>query len=95
MSSESPPGSKPMSAIPTHVLNGSSPLNSSSAGNRAARERESLNSSIRSSFSPRNPVEFESSNTGTQATGESSGTHIGRNEQEGTNPVVRTSGDAR
>lgn len=84
-----------MSAIPAHVLNGSSPLNSSSAGNRAARERESLNSSILSSFSPRNPVEFESSDTGTQPTGESSAANINRSEQEGTNPVVRTSGDAR
>lgn len=84
-----------MSAIPSHVLNGSSPLNSSSAGNRAARERESLNSSILSSFSPRNPVEFELSPAGTQHAGESSVASNIRNEQEGTNPVVRTSGDVR
>jgi len=46
------------------MLNGSSPLQSSSSpgsGTRArdARERESLNSSIRSSFAPRVPVGFE------------------------------------
>jgi GTP cyclohydrolase I len=46
------------------MLNGSSPLQSSSApggGTRArdARERESLNTSIRSSFAPRVPVGFE------------------------------------
>lgn len=32
-----------------------------SMNSRDARERESLNSSIRSSFAPRIPVEFESS----------------------------------
>lgn len=46
------------------MLNGSSPLQSSASpgsGARArdARERESLNSSIRSSFAPRIPVGFE------------------------------------
>lgn len=46
------------------MLNGGSPLQSSSSpgsGTRArdARERESLNSSIRSSFAPRVPVGFE------------------------------------
>ncbi|OQE19592.1 hypothetical protein PENSTE_c015G03620 [Penicillium steckii] len=62
MGSGSPP-SKP-SAIPSHMLNGSSPLQSSSSPgtgtrSRDARERESLNSSIRSSFAPRVPVGFE------------------------------------
>ncbi|KAJ5913111.1 GTP cyclohydrolase 1 [Penicillium tannophilum] len=60
MGSGSPPSSKP-SAIPSHMLNGSSPLQSSSSsrsGNRTrdARERESLNTSIRSSFAPRVPA---------------------------------------
>lgn len=46
------------------MINGSSPLQSSSSpggGARArdARERESLNTSIRSSFAPRVPVGFE------------------------------------
>ncbi|KAJ5379509.1 GTP cyclohydrolase 1 [Penicillium cosmopolitanum] len=62
MGSGSPP-SKP-SAIPSHMINGSSPLQSSSSpggGTRArdARERESLNTSIQSSFAPRVPVGFE------------------------------------
>lgn len=60
MSSGSPPpGPKPKSAIPPHLLNGSSPLHpSNSTGGRDARERESLNSSIRSSFAPRIPAEL-------------------------------------
>lgn len=54
-----PPGPKPKSAIPSHLLNGSSPLHpSNTTGVRDARERESLNSSIRSSFAPRIPAEF-------------------------------------
>jgi GTP cyclohydrolase I len=57
MGSGSPPASKP-SAIPSHMLNGSSPLQRSSTGNRDERERESLNSSIRSSFEPRVPLQF-------------------------------------
>ncbi|OGE56763.1 hypothetical protein PENARI_c002G02919 [Penicillium arizonense] len=56
MGSGSPPASKP-SAIPSHMLNGSSPLQRST-GNRDERERESLNSSIRSSFEPRVPLQF-------------------------------------
>ncbi|KAJ5104678.1 hypothetical protein NUU61_002025 [Penicillium alfredii] len=55
--SGSPPAPKP-SAIPSHMLNGSSPLHAP-LGARDARERESLNSSIRSSFAPRIPVEFD------------------------------------
>ncbi|KUL92155.1 hypothetical protein ZTR_02253 [Talaromyces verruculosus] len=58
-SGSSPPlGPKPISALPSHLLNGSSPLHSSSATSNSARERESLNSSIRSSF--RGAVSFES-----------------------------------
>ncbi|KAJ5981373.1 hypothetical protein N7499_001617 [Penicillium canescens] len=57
MGSGSPPASKP-SAIPSHMLNGSSPLQRSSTGHRDERERESLNSSIRSSFEPRVPLQF-------------------------------------
>jgi GTP cyclohydrolase I len=41
------------------MLNGSSPLQYP-AGSRDARERESLNSSIRTSFEPRIPLELES-----------------------------------
>ena len=46
------------------MLNGSSPLHSStspgsSTRSRDIRERESLNSSIRSSFAPRVPAEFD------------------------------------
>ncbi|KAJ5775178.1 uncharacterized protein N7511_000189 [Penicillium nucicola] len=40
------------------MLNGSSPLQHST-GHRDERERESLNSSIRSSFEPRVPLQFE------------------------------------
>lgn len=58
----SPPlGPKPKSALPSYLINGSSPLNNSNT--RDSRERESLNSSIRSSFHPRTPAEFESSST--------------------------------
>jgi GTP cyclohydrolase I len=65
MGSGSPPAAKP-SAIPSHMLNGSSPLQRSSTGHRDERERESLNSSIRSSFEPRVPLQFEAE-TGTGA----------------------------
>ncbi|KKK13700.1 GTP cyclohydrolase I [Aspergillus rambellii] len=60
MGSGSPPlpGSKPKSAIPAHLLNGGSPLHNT-VGARDARERESLNTSIRSSFAPRVPAEFD------------------------------------
>ncbi|KAL1970767.1 hypothetical protein VTN77DRAFT_2601 [Rasamsonia byssochlamydoides] len=55
-SGSSPPlGPKPRSALPSHLLNGSSPLNTSSSS--SARERESLNSSIRSSFRPAVDIE--------------------------------------
>lgn len=65
MGAGSSPGPAKPSAIPSHMLNGSSPLQSSTtAGSgtrvRDNRERESLNSSIRSSFAPRVPAEFES-----------------------------------
>ncbi|CAG8126592.1 unnamed protein product [Penicillium salamii] len=68
MGSGSPPSSKP-SAIPSHMLNGSSPLQRSSTDSRDARERESLNSSIRTSFEPRIPFQFdtETESTGTGA----------------------------
>lgn len=63
MGSGSPP-SKP-SAIPSHMLNGGSPLHTSTGSGsgtrvRDARERESLNTSIRSSFAPRVPAGFDS-----------------------------------
>ncbi|CAI7651874.1 unnamed protein product [Penicillium glandicola] len=64
MGSDSPTSPKP-SAIPSHMLNGSSPLQRST-GSRASRERESLNTSIRSSFEPRIPIEFESPETKTE-----------------------------
>lgn len=64
MGSGSPPTGKP-SAIPSHMLNGSSPLQSSASSGggsttraRDARERESLNTSIQSSFAARVPAEF-------------------------------------
>lgn len=66
MGSGSPPSSKP-SAIPSHMLNGSSPLQRHSTGGRDARERESLNSSIRTSFEPRVPFEFDSKHESTEA----------------------------
>lgn len=53
------PTSPRASAIPSHMLNGSSPLQRSTGG-RDSRERESLSTSIRSSFEPRVPIEFES-----------------------------------
>lgn len=58
MGSGSPPapGPKP-SAIPSHMLNGGSPLHLSTSS-RDARERENLNSSIRSSFAAQRPAEF-------------------------------------
>ncbi|KAL5355312.1 hypothetical protein BJX96DRAFT_141086 [Aspergillus floccosus] len=59
VSGSSPPhGPKPKSAVPSRLLNGGSPLHPSSSG-RDARERESLNTSIRSSFAPRIPAEFD------------------------------------
>lgn len=58
MGSGSPTGPR-ASAIPSHMLNGSSPLQRST-GSRDSRERESLNTSIRSSFEPRIPIDFES-----------------------------------
>lgn len=64
MGSGSPTGPR-ASAIPSHMLNGSSPLQRST-GSRDSRERESLNTSIRSSFEPRIPVEFESPETETE-----------------------------
>ena len=95
MGSGSPPeGPKPKSAIPHHVLNGSSPLHLSS-GTRAARERESLNSSILSSFSPRIPAEFVSPETDTQSAGDSNGTIANRADQNGPTPAVRSSGSSR
>jgi GTP cyclohydrolase I len=55
-SGSSPPlGPKPRSALPSHLLNGSSPLHPPSTS--SARERESLNSSIRSSFRPAVDIE--------------------------------------
>lgn len=89
-----PPGPKP-SAIPAHVLSGSSSLNPSSAGSRAVNERESLNSSILSSFSPRIPAAFEPSDAATQSTGDSGSRSANRNEQDGPNPAVRNSGNAK
>ncbi|KAJ5575661.1 hypothetical protein N7535_002587 [Penicillium sp. DV-2018c] len=68
MGSGSPPSSKP-SAIPSHMLNGSSPLQRTT-GSRDARERESLNSSIRSSFEPRIPLQFEAVESHTATDGE-------------------------
>lgn len=46
-----PPDQTPISAVPSHVINGSSSLRpSSSAASASARERDSLNASIRASF---------------------------------------------
>ncbi|CEJ60419.1 Putative GTP cyclohydrolase I [Penicillium brasilianum] len=75
MGAGSPPGPAKPSAIPSHMLNGSSPLQSSTAAGgvtrvRDNRERESLNSSIRSSFAPRVPPEFESLEAGSHPAGE-------------------------
>lgn len=61
------PTSPRASAIPSHMLNGSSPLQHSTGG-RDSRERESLSTSIRSSFQPRIPIEFESPETKTDGT---------------------------
>lgn len=70
MGSGSPPAQKP-SAIPSHMINGNSPLQSSAAAGsgsgtrvRDIRERESLNSSIQSSFAPRVPIEFDNHEEG-------------------------------
>lgn len=63
MGSDSPTSPR-ASAIPSHMLNGSSPLQRST-GSRDSRERESLSTSIRSSFEPRIPIEFESPETKT------------------------------
>jgi GTP cyclohydrolase I len=82
MGSGSPPAPKP-SAIPSHMLNGNSPLQSSTAPGsgsgtrvRDARERESLNSSIQSSFAPRVPIEFESLDTGSAPAGHATASEI-------------------
>lgn len=74
MGAGSPPGTAKPSAIPSHMLNGSSPLQSSTAAGsgtrvRDNRERESLNSSIRSSFAPRVPAEFENIEAGSHPAG--------------------------
>ncbi|KAI3284254.1 hypothetical protein DTO002I6_9256 [Penicillium roqueforti] len=63
MGSDSPTSPR-ASAIPSHMLNGSSPLHPT--GSRHSRERESINTSIRSSFEPRIPLEFESPQTKTE-----------------------------
>lgn len=73
MSSGSPQGPKPKSAVPPRLLNGSSSLNSN-MNSRGARERESLNSSIRSSFAPRIPAEFNLPETVAHSVDES--THV-------------------
>lgn len=65
--SSPPPGPKPKSAIPSHLYNGGSPLHQSTSAMHDS-ERDSLNSSIRSSFSARKPIEFDSSGTVTQST---------------------------
>lgn len=60
----SPPlGPKPKPAIPSHLLNGSSPLNSSlsSSANSRARERENLTSSIRSTYRRRSVIDIDGS----------------------------------
>jgi len=58
MGVSSPPlGPKPRSALPSHVLHEGSPLHMSTS----ARERDSLNSSIRTSFLSRTPIDLESS----------------------------------
>ncbi|QKX61268.1 uncharacterized protein TRUGW13939_08416 [Talaromyces rugulosus] len=63
----SPPlGPKPLSALPSHLLNGSSPLQSSTGSNSSNRERESLNSSIRSSF--RGSVDLQPSSEAASST---------------------------
>ena len=67
----SPPlGPKPRSAIPSHLVNGGSQLHRS-ASVRDANERDNLNSSIRSSFTSRKPIELNSSRS-TMGTGEGS-----------------------
>ncbi|KAL3462584.1 hypothetical protein BJX64DRAFT_259001 [Aspergillus heterothallicus] len=68
MGSGSPPptGPKPKSVIPSHLLNGGSPLHTSVAS-RDARERESVQTSIRSSFAPRVPAEFDLPESDAQA----------------------------
>ncbi|KAJ5461461.1 GTP cyclohydrolase 1 [Penicillium daleae] len=76
MGAGSPPGPAKPSAIPSHMLNGSSPLQSSTAAGsgtrtRDIRERESLNSSIRCSFAPRVPAEFEGLDAKAPPAGES------------------------
>lgn len=63
------------------MLNGSSPLQRSTSG-RDARERESLNSSIRTSFEPRIPLDFDSPEAKTQAEAET---------QTGADPTQSTS----
>ncbi|KAL1983640.1 hypothetical protein VTN96DRAFT_10139 [Rasamsonia emersonii] len=57
-SGSSPPlGPRPRPALPSHVLNGSSPLHTSSTPSARERERDSLNASIRSSFRPAVDIE--------------------------------------
>jgi hypothetical protein len=52
MSSDSSPrwGPKPRSALPSHLVNGNSPLHPNPGSSSRARERDNLNSSIRASF---------------------------------------------
>jgi GTP cyclohydrolase I len=85
--SSPPPGPKPKSAIPSHIVNGGSPLGVST-GARDARERDVLNSSIRSSFSSRKPVQIEPAGPEEQPHAESSSA-------SGTVPAVPNTGTAK
>lgn len=84
--SSPPPGPKPRSAIPSHILNGGSPLGSSASA-RDARERDTLNSSIRSSFSSSKPIHINAT--------DSAGPHAESSIADGPVPAVRNTGTAR
>ncbi|KAL4994616.1 hypothetical protein BDV10DRAFT_176541 [Aspergillus recurvatus] len=81
-----PPGPKPK-AIPSHLLNGGSPL-AGSVASRDVRERESLNTSIRSSFAPRVPIEFDQPESESYSTEHASSYDIPRRRSSVTKPSL-------
>ncbi|RMJ23792.1 gtp cyclohydrolase i [Aspergillus sp. HF37] len=84
--SSPPPGPKPKSAIPSHIVNGGSPLGVST-GARDAKERDFLNSSIRSSFSSRKPTQIASAGPEEP--------HAESSSASGTVPAVPNTGTAK
>jgi GTP cyclohydrolase IA len=81
----SPPlGPKPKPAIPTYLMNGGSPLHPTSR----ARERENLNSSIKSSYGRRTVVDLDDN----QETGRGAAPRPWENQQDISRPTLNSEG---